>query len=265
MTNKLKIGHHVSKNGRSLIQSLKESYERLIEILPGSICVFQIFVSGPRSFKIHKILPEEIQEIKEFLNDSGTILVVHGTYLDRPFDGRKEAIKSIQDQREMIKSMSPKKGNVIGPIIHMSKISRRTDPDDFGVKGIILENDATKDMSSIQELFEETSRWSFPVILDTAHTFESGIDLADPRVMHSFLRELPDNVIGFHLNDSSTPLGSAHDRHAPIGQGHIFAKKGKVALKEILLWARRNDLFMIIESPDEDIQDSLEYIKAVLD
>ncbi len=64
------------------------------------------------------------------------------------------------------------------------------------------------------------------VCIDTCHLFAAGYDIGEQEGWNKFLKEF-DQTVGLsylyaiHLNDSSTPLGSRIDRHAPLGKGHI--------------------------------------------
>lgn len=62
------------------------------------------------------------------------------------------------------------------------------------------------------------------ICLDSCHWYVSGVDVTDPAVLDSALRELDasiglDRLRALHVNDSAGELGSNRDRHASIGQG----------------------------------------------
>lgn len=88
--------------------------------------------------------------------------------------------------------------------------------------------------------------------LDTAHTFESGMDL---RTRDGFLKIIDsfdemvgmDRLCGMHLNDSKTPLGSRVDRHESLGKGHI----GLEVFKTIMGDRRFENIPLVTETPDE--------------
>jgi deoxyribonuclease-4 len=64
------------------------------------------------------------------------------------------------------------------------------------------------------------------VCLDTAHIFESGVDLGTPVGMAETLAHVDvecgrERLAALHLNDSKTPLGSNRDRHENVGEGDL--------------------------------------------
>ncbi len=52
-----------------------------------------------------------------------------------------------------------------------------------------------------------------------------------------------------HLNDSKTELGGGKDLHTNLMKGYIF-KKNKEALEEIVLWAKKYKVPMVLETRD---------------
>ena len=295
------IGYHVQREGQTLLESLRREYKYISEHKPTkSNVVFQVFIAGPRSFKLHKLTEDEISGIADFLFETNTLLVFHGTYLDRPFDGDKASMKSIINQmtvaEDINKSIYTRHKDktidvdhvqmpyVIGPIIHMSKVSRSKGIGplkDLNHVLICLETDAYKmpqentDKDNIAELdanIRSLVHWKHQtIIFDTAHLYECGINLHEPHVMQSFLRTVSTLVHdldirpGFHLNDSYTELGSGNDRHEVLGKGHIFkGPGGKLALSHLLEFLKKHDSFAILENPPDDIPHGLRYIKSVL-
>lgn len=64
------------------------------------------------------------------------------------------------------------------------------------------------------------------ICLDTAHLYESGVDLRTAAGFDEALKRLEsvcgrDRLAMLHLNDSMSPLGSNRDRHENIGEGDI--------------------------------------------
>ena len=75
------------------------------------------------------------------------------------------------------------------------------------------------------------------ICVDTAHIFESGVDLRAREGIDEVLRELDagcgrDRLVMFHLNDSKTPLGSNRDRHENIGEGDLGAAAFRLLVNE---------------------------------
>lgn len=91
------------------------------------------------------------------------------------------------------------------------------------------------------------------VCLDTAHFFEAGYDIREPKGWDKAIGEVDDliglkEVLAFHLNDSKTDLGSRVDRHAGIGQGKI----GREAFRHIVNDSRFTGLPGCLETPKSD-------------
>jgi endonuclease IV len=292
----LRIGYHVNREGRTLLESIKHAYEHISKktssMKPSPKFVFQVFIAGPRSFTLHTVPDSELEELASFLRDTDTLLVIHGTYLDRPFDGNKQALKSVVAQMnvaEKINSYAHINDDhhlhpvVIGPIVHMSKVSRAhgLGPlSDLNKSLVALETDAYKMTgetdaeclleldTNIRALIHTAGAY---IVFDTAHIFESGINLSDPKTMKLFvlmIKKLIDDIDihpGFHLNDSDTPLGSAIDRHEVLCRGHIFKSPGGKKALSILLqfMADEHDTFAILENPPDDVDHGIEMIMSL--
>jgi deoxyribonuclease-4 len=93
------------------------------------------------------------------------------------------------------------------------------------------------------------------ICVDTAHIFESGVDLRTREGIDSLLRELDEScgrerLVMFHLNDSKTALGSNRDRHENIGEGDL----GDEAFRLLVNEPAFADLPGILEVPGLDGQ-----------
>lgn len=89
------------------------------------------------------------------------------------------------------------------------------------------------------------------VCMDICHVFDAGYDIVDD--LDGVLAQF-DRVIGLerlcavHLADSRNPLGSAKDRHAPIGEGQI----GLDAFRRIVRHPVLSKLPMCLETPHDE-------------
>ena len=98
------------------------------------------------------------------------------------------------------------------------------------------------------------------ICLDTQHSFASGYDWRD---FQSTLQKI-DTEIGLdkikliHANDSKTELASNKDRHEHIGKGLI----GQEAFKNIVAFAKQNDVSMILETEHEGVVEDIELLKS---
>jgi deoxyribonuclease-4 len=93
------------------------------------------------------------------------------------------------------------------------------------------------------------------ICVDTAHIYESGVDLRTRAGVDEVLRELDagcdrDRLVMFHLNDSKTALGSNRDRHENIGDGDL----GEDAFRLLVNEPAFKDLPGILEVPGMDGQ-----------
>ncbi len=91
------------------------------------------------------------------------------------------------------------------------------------------------------------------ICLDTAHLFESGVDLRTAAGLAEALTRLDaacglDRLGMLHLNDSKTPIGSSRDRHENIGDGEI----GLEGFRAIMTSPVLADLPGILEVPGFD-------------
>lgn len=90
------------------------------------------------------------------------------------------------------------------------------------------------------------------VCMDMCHVFDAGYDIVND--LDGVLTEF-DRVIGLarlravHLADSQNSIGSAKDRHAPIGEGQI----GLEAFGRIVRHPALAKLPMCLETPHEDV------------
>jgi endonuclease IV len=264
----LRVGYHVQRQ-HDLSTDLIEHIRRVKGVIPSAIPSLQIFVAGPKSSKPITLTPDDILRVKELTSSGNLILIVHGSYLDRPFEGTHLGV--VRTEMKIIKKLGG--SNVIGPIIHLSKISR--EHGDGGIPGyihVVFETDATRDVPTIPILVDEIATLHYPIVIDTAHIYASGIDIHDPSVMTALLARLRtkgrNRVIGFHLNDTLVECGSGIDRHETIGNGNIFSGRGGYkSLLELVRFCLSEDLFILIESPireDEHISE-LQLIKKCLD
>ena len=86
--------------------------------------------------------------------------------------------------------------------------------------------------------------------LDTAHLWGAGYDISDPAVIDGVLAEF-DRLLGLdrlwmiHLNDTSSGLGSRHDRHEHLGEGRI----GPLGMAHLLRHPALDHVVFYLETP----------------
>lgn len=93
--------------------------------------------------------------------------------------------------------------------------------------------------------------------MDTCHMFAAGYDIRTAKGWDAVLKEFDAKVgmhylMGVHLNDSKTELGSNKDRHENIGKGKI----GTECFKFIMNDGRFTDMPLILETPCSSGDDS---------
>jgi deoxyribonuclease-4 len=133
-------------------------------------------------------------------------------------------------------------------------------PDGPGAPMVVVENSSGGGDSigvSVEELaavLDEAStrrlEGRIGFCLDTAHLWGAGYDIADPAVMDAVLATF-DRLIGLdrlamiHLNDTSSALGSRHDRHEHLGEGRI----GAVGMAHVLRHPSLDHVAFYLETP----------------
>ena len=140
---------------------------------------------------------------------------------------------------------------------------------------LILENDAGQNgkIGSVEEisfLIDTVKSDRLKLCLDSAHLFESGVDIRDEKSLDLFAEKLTklklsDKLVCLHLNDSATDLDSHRDMHANIGEGEI----GLEGLRNFINHPSLNSLPLILEVPGEkregcDIK-NLALVKGLVD
>ena len=86
--------------------------------------------------------------------------------------------------------------------------------------------------------------------IDAAHLWGAGYDVSSPAVVDDLLATF-DRLIGLerlvmvHLNDSTSAMGSRHDRHTHLGEGRI----GRDGLAHLLCHPRLDHVAFYLETP----------------
>ena len=123
---------------------------------------------------------------------------------------------------------------------------------------LILENDAGQNgkigsPEEISFLIKSINDKRLKMCVDSAHLFESGIDIRKQEDVEKFSEKLTkldllDNLVCLHLNDSATSLDSHRDMHANIGEGEI----GLGGLGNLINHDSFKHLPLILEVPGDD-------------
>jgi len=137
-----------------------------------------------------------------------------------------------------------------------------------GETKLLLENSAGAGLiigDDLKELAEIIKSVNNPAIagicLDTQHSFASGYDWRDfDAATKRINKELGiKNIKLIHANDSATEFASNRDRHAHIGVGKI----GLDAFQNIVQFAQKNNIDMILETEHEKVKEDIKILKQI--
>ncbi len=104
------------------------------------------------------------------------------------------------------------------------------------------------------------------ICIDTCHIFNAGYNLNTSKDVTDYIKEF-DKKIGIkhiklvHLNNSKTELGANIDRHDNLEKGKIKVE----GIKEIIKFCKKLDIPIILETPDEYIDNDLELVKNIME
>lgn len=145
-------------------------------------------------------------------------------------------------------------GSVKFQIVNLIKKLLKNTQDTF----FVIENSAGQKgkIGSLEEITTLINQINSPrvkICLDSAHLFEAGYNLKKPQVIQDLVNDLQTkkilkHLICLHLNDSKTPLNSAHDQHENIGEGYI----GNLGLSNFVNHPKLKHLPIILEVPGKN-------------
>lgn len=137
-----------------------------------------------------------------------------------------------------------------------------------GSAKLLLENSAGTGAiigDDLKELGDILKKVNNPAIagicLDTQHSFASGYDWRDfeKNIKRIDAEVGIKNIKLIHANDSQTDCGSKRDRHAHIGEGKI----GLGAFQNIVRFAEKNNIDMILETEHDKVKEDIEILKKM--
>ena len=102
----------------------------------------------------------------------------------------------------------------------------------------------------------------FGICIDTCHIFNAGYNLNNSKNVTDYLKEF-DKLIGIknikliHLNNSKTEFNSRLDRHDNLEYGKIKVE----GIKEIIKFAKKLEIPLILETPDNHIDEDIMFIR----
>jgi deoxyribonuclease-4 len=274
----MRFGFHISITG---------GFKNVVERAKKKKCeTIQLFSRNPRGWKYSYLDEEDVEEFKKDIKVSGLSPVfVHMPYLPNLASGEKSLFRKSVDSL----AVDLKRCEILDiPYLIMHVGRRMTLSEDKAMKKVatginqsfdkvdnriklLLENTAGMgseigynfmQLKEIIQLVENKNRMG--IVLDTAHTFESGYNLSTKAGLDQMLKEF-DQLIGLkrlhllHLNDSKTELGSRVDRHWHIGEGKI----GKAGFRNIVNHPLLKHLPGIMETPRITDKEDLKNMKII--
>ncbi len=278
----LKIGSHVSMNGKKMLLGSSEQAVSYGEN------TFMIYTGAPQNTRRKRIEELNISEGLEHMKQHGIQdIVVHAPYIinignttkPQTFDLGVNFLRSEIDRTAALGAkqivLHPGAHVGAGPEQAIKKIVEGLNEVLEKEKDvqIALETMAGKG-SEIGRTFDEiakiidgvTHNEKLSVCMDTCHIHDAGYDIVND--FDSVLNEF-DKIIGVdrikvvHVNDSKNERGAHKDRHENIGFGHI----GFTALHKVIHHPQLEELPKILETPfvGEDKKDKKAPYKHEID
>ena len=264
------IGAHVSASG-----GVFNAPKNAISI---GAKAFALFVKNQRQWSAKPLDNETIKKFKDELEKSEILpkhILPHDSYLinlGHPLkEKREKSLNAFIDELKRCEQLGLDRLN-FHPGSHLKEISeekcleyisesmnealRKSE----GIK-LVIENTAGQG-SNLGYKFEHLAyliensidKQRVGVCIDTCHMFVSGYDIrtkeAYEKTMHEF-----DEIVGFeyllgmHINDSKSKLGSRVDRHHSLGMGEL----GWDTFRWIMNDKRLDDIPLILETIDESL------------
>jgi deoxyribonuclease IV len=276
---KIRIGAHTSISG-----GVSESIPRAVAL---GFTAAQIFVKNNKQWFAPELKPEEVELFRRRRDEADLVVFGHNSYLVNPGSPKPDvfdtSVKSLIAELE--------RADALGlPFLVMHPGAHGGAGEEEGLKRVVeglnqvtrvtpkvktrlaIENTAGQG-SCLGAKFEHLAYLlnhvaepqRFGVCLDTAHLLESGYDIRDAKSYEATFREFEKVIgvswlLGWHLNDSKTPLGSRVDRHEHLGEGHVGMETFRLLMQD----KRWRHLPKVLETPkSEDMHEDVESLKKI--
>lgn len=264
------IGPHVSAAG-----GLHNAPKNALKV---GATAFALFTKNQRQWKAKPLNDEDISQFKEAMKTCGYTpkqVLPHDSYLINlgnpdPEKRQKSLDAFIQEMQRVeqlgLESLNFHPGshlNLISPDESISLVAEAIDLAVSETDGVsaVIETTAGQG-SNLGRSFEEIAaiidKLKQPervgVCIDTCHIFAAGYDIrteeAYEAVMEDFERLIGfEKLMGFHLNDAKSELGSRVDRHNSLGKGNI----GLDAFAFIMRDPRTDEIPFILETIEPEL------------
>ncbi len=269
----MKIGAHISIAGG--IQNAPERASTL------GCEAMQIFTRSPRGGKAPELTPEICKEFKTLSEK----FKIQNTYIHTPYYINLASLEnrirhasssivrdelergSLIDAKYVMTHLGSAKGMAHDKSIQKAiAMLKKTLENYSGKTKLLLENSAGagkiigSSLADLKTIIDGTgSRAIAGICLDTQHSFASGYDWRDfKKTIERINKELGiKNIKLLHANDSLADFNSKRDRHEHIGDGKI----GKKAFRNIVAFAEKNDIDMILETEHDRVIEDIKLLK----
>ena len=290
----MSLGAHVHKKSskgksRKMHDAISEDVKHMASFGINEPSV-QIFVSGPKTYK-ETLSADEKRGIAKYLSETGTKLVIHGAYVDRPWSGIAGAVHNVKQELRVGAEIG-----ATGVIIHLSSgcvndvafkaaLTEIANIDLPRPQVLWLEINSAKPSNFTFETPEKLNRLfariasygirgniSVGLCIDTAHLYACGMSLETYDAARKWIEALPNVPVMMHLNDSASALGSGIDKHASLCHGQIWSKYHpdtgtlpyeKSGLNYLMEWADSGSIMTILERNDETPDRDLALISKI--
>jgi deoxyribonuclease-4 len=287
MTHITHIGAHIKRESGSLLKTFDTIFKADGNAL-------QLFVSNPRSASIPNMQAYQLiaDDVRSYCSDNGFKIVIHSSYTvnlaKEPKIGKK--ILDLHDcywiklliHELMVSEMI----GSIGVVVHVGKHTTSSPQDGLtymfaAMKHIlntmqelqmktklILETPAgqgTELLTTVEEFIEFYNQFSpldkknLGICLDTAHIWSLGYDLTEYYAAIS--KHNAKDVAVIHFNNSKKDKASRIDMHQTL-----LEKSAKIPLDHLgtFLQQLKHKPLIILETPGDDFQKEIKWIKTVL-
>ncbi|MFP4491681.1 MAG: deoxyribonuclease IV [Spirochaetaceae bacterium] len=234
-----------------------------------------LFTKNQRQWKAKPLSRESVSAFKENLATAGISpkhVLPHDSYLinlgNPEEEKRRKSLDAFIDEVHRAEQLEIPLLN-FHPGSHLKKISEKecisrisegmnSALEESETVSLVIENTAGQGSNvgySFEHLAELISLSTSPervgVCIDTCHAFAAGYDFrteeAYGKTMESFDRVVGfDKLMGIHLNDVKSQLGSRVDRHHSLGEGNLGTESFRLLMSD----PRLNDIPIILETID---------------
>jgi deoxyribonuclease-4 len=264
------IGAHVSASGG--VQNAPLNAKKI------NATAFALFTKNQRQWNAKPLTAENISEFKKNiseLNYKPEHILPHDSYLinigNPDNEKREKSLNALLDEATRVEQLGLTLLN-LHPGSHLKQISEEESLN-LIAEGLNYINENTSQVISVIETtagqgsnlgykFEHLAyligkvkdKTRIGICIDTCHIFAAGYDIRTKESYEKTMNQF-DKMVGFkylmgmHLNDAKSELGSRVDRHHSLGKGNI----GLDAFKFIMNDERLENIPMILETIDDSI------------